>query len=88
MIVGKRKERIGGLTREDIEQVKKRVKIGDKVRIYTLKVADPDCIGNHHGIERRGIVVGKYPHFAVVELPGGTRESVLWTDFMRKRGTE
>lgn len=84
MIVGTRKERTGGITQGDIEKVRKRVKIGDKVRIHTFKAADPDCMSSrYYGIERRGVVVGKYPHFAVVEFPGGTQESVLWVDFVK-----
>lgn len=83
---GIQKEQLGGITQADIEKVKKWVKIGNKIRIHTLKAADPDCMSSrYYGIERRGVVVAKYPRFAVVQLPGGATETINWAELVGRR---
>jgi len=82
---GIQKEITGGITQEDIERLRKKIKVGDRIRVQTLKGADMERMnGRYYGVERRAVVVGKYPHFVMVELPDGTKESVLWVDLVKK----
>ena len=84
MMVSKH-EKTGGITPADIGMIHKKIKVGDKIRVKTLKAASFDQLSNRcYGIVRYGIVVEKYPRFAVVEFPGGVRESVLWIDMIKK----
>jgi len=85
-MAGVHKEVIGGITRADIEKVKKKVKIGDRLRVQTLKAADPESMNSrYYGVERRAVVVAKYPNFAVVELSKGVQEAIPWTDLIKRK---
>lgn len=84
MIVGVGREKIGGITQKDIHKIRKKVKIGDKIRVKTSKAASIEQLNNRcYGAVRRGTVVEKYPCFAVVEFANGIRESVLWIDLLK-----
>ena len=37
MMVGVEREKSGGITQKDIHKIRKKVKIGDKIRVKTLK---------------------------------------------------
>ena len=37
MMVGIERDKIGGITQKDIHKIRKKVKIGDKIRVKTLK---------------------------------------------------
>lgn len=79
MMVGVQREIFGGITQKDIDRIRKKVKIGDKIRVKTSKAV---------GIEqpvRRGTVVGKYPCFAVIEFANGMQESILWIDLLKRK---
>lgn len=78
-------ERTGGITQADIERIRKKVKIGDQIRIRTLKAGNTETIGSRTESVRKGTVVAKFPRFAVVEFAGGVRDSVLWADLLRER---
>lgn len=76
-------ERIGGITQADIEKIRKKVKIGDKIRVWTLKAVDAESVGSRTKAFRRGTVIAKFPRFAVVEFAGGVQDSVLWIDLIK-----
>lgn len=76
----------GGITLKDIDDIRRKVKIGDRIRINTVKSCSIEQMNRKiYGTVRKGKVVAKYPHFAIVEHPNGVRESVLWVDIIRKR---
>lgn len=76
-------ERIGGITQADIEKIRKKVKIGDKIQVWTLKAMDVESVGAMTKTLRRGTVIAKFPRFAVVEFAGGVQDSVLWIDLIK-----
>lgn len=76
-------ERTGGITQADIDQIRKKVKIGDQIRVRTLKAGDMESVGSRTKAVRRGTVIAKFPRFAVVEFAGGVQDSVLWIDLIR-----
>jgi hypothetical protein len=71
-----------GITQEDVERMRKRVQIGDKIVCRTLKACDMESPSLRTGVRRVGTVIAKYPYFAVVRLPGGTRETIRWTELL------
>lgn len=84
MMVGVQREIFGGITQKDIDRLRKKIKIGDKIRVKTSKAVG---IGQQnkrcYGAVRRGTVVGKYPCFAVIEFTNGAQESILWIDLLK-----
>ena len=77
-------ERTGGITQTDIDQIRKKVKIGDQIRVRTLKAGDVETIGSRTESVRKGTVVAKFPRFAVVEFAGRVQDSVLWVDLLKR----
>ncbi|MEY8396161.1 hypothetical protein AALB64_15325 [Lachnospiraceae bacterium 45-P1] len=84
MMVGVEREKSGGITQKDIHKIRKKVKIGDKIRVKTLKAMSIEQVNSRcYGAVRRGTVVEKYPCFAVVEFANGIQESILWIDLLK-----
>ncbi len=84
MMVGIERDKIGGITQKDIERIRRKVKIGDRIRVKTLKAASIEQLNNRqYGAVRRGTVVKKYPHFAVIKFMNGVQESILWIDLLK-----
>ena len=84
MMVGIERDKIGGITQKDIERIRRKVKIGDRIRVKTLKAASIEQLNNRqYGTMRRGTVVEKYPHFAVIKFMNGVQESILWIDLLK-----
>jgi len=72
-----------GITQEDVERMRKRVQIGDKIVCRTLKACDVGSpMTRRNGVERVGTVVAKYPCFAVIRLPGGVQETIGWVELL------
>ncbi len=71
------------ITAEDIDQVRRSTQIGQQITIRTYKVSDSSIVKRAAGVLRRATVIAKYRHFAVVRLPGGVKDSVLWVDLVR-----
>ena len=62
-------------------------RIGRNVTVHTYKAQGIDSMG-HTGEAHRGKIVEHYKHFALVRLPSGVLDSVLWPDLvlqMRKK---
>ena len=72
-----------GITQEDVERMRKRVQIGDRIVCRTLKACDVESpMTLRNGVERVGTVVAKYPCFAVIHLPGGVQETIGWVELL------
>lgn len=83
MMVSKH-EKVGGITWADVEKISKRIKIGDRIRVKTLKAMSVEQLNNRcYGAVRHGTVVEKYPRFVVIEFDNGVRESILWIDLLK-----
>lgn len=80
-------EKKQGIAAKDLERVKKRTKIGDRLWCETLKACTiKNSCRSHTRVKRRGTVIGKYPYFVQVELEHGVTESILWIDLMGNGG--
>lgn len=82
--VGKEKPVTGGITREQIEEVRRNTHVGAGIIILTQKSSDPDASkGNLTGVPRMAIVTDvSHRDFCMVRLQSGTLESVLWSDLV------
>ncbi len=70
---------------EDIEAVRKSIKVGDMVNIKTHKAVSCGDLGTAAvpGTMRKARVVDKSNRrFCVVELPKGVREAIHWSSFV------
>jgi hypothetical protein len=69
------------VTRRDIEEIRRSIKIGDVITIRTHKACANGTMGMDafNGYKRKAKVVDKsHKLFCIVELPTGIREQVLW----------
>ncbi len=71
-----------GITQEELAQIRRRVQIGDKIVCRTLKACDMESPSVRSGVRRVGTVIAKYPHFAVIRLSGGVRETIGWIELL------
>lgn len=80
--VGKDKPVTGGITRAEIEAVRRRTYVGAGILILTHKSSDPDASkGNLTGVPRMAVVADtSNPVFCMVRLRSGTLDSILWSD--------
>lgn len=69
-------------TQKDIDRVRNRTKVGDKLYCSTYKSNPDSKIRTDCGQIRKGKVIHKSKWFAVIELPGGIRDSVLWVELL------
>lgn len=77
----------GYISQKEIRAAQRYYRIGRNVIVHTYKAQGIDSMG-HTGEAHRGKIVEHYKHFALVRLPGGVLDSVLWPDLvlqMRKR---
>lgn len=77
----------GYISRKEIQAAQRYYRIGRTVTVHTYKSQAPESLG-HTGEAHRGKIVEHYKHFALVRLPGGVLDSVLWPDLvlqMRQR---
>lgn len=82
----RRDDREGGISPQEVAIARSRCKLGDVVEVRTYKSRLDDSL-SRGGAIRAGVVVGKYPRFATVWLPGGIIDSVSWVEMaMRTRG--
>lgn len=76
----------GFITSKDIEAIRKSTKIGSKIKLKTLKTSGPESTTSSRcGYERKGEVIAKFPHHAVIRLENGSMESVTWTELITRR---
>ena len=77
----------GYISQKEIRAAQRYYRIGRNVIVHTYKAQGVDSMG-HTGEAHRGKIVDHYKYFALVRLPGGVLDSVLWPDLvlqMRKR---
>ena len=77
----------GYISQKEIQAAQRYFKVGRNVTVHTYKAQGIDSMG-HSGEAHRGKIVAKYKHFALVRLPSGVLDSVLWPDLvlqMRQR---
>nr|WP_142412221.1 hypothetical protein [Clostridium sp. Marseille-P7770] len=76
----------GGIYPPEIERIKKKIKVGDRIPVTTMKGyvnMNPD--GTKPGIaHRRGTVIAKHKHLIVLQYPGGLTESFRWAEIVDK----
>lgn len=73
------------ITTSDISKIRQKFKIGQVIIINTYKAKDGDSV-SHKPVVRRAEIIAGYPYFAVVRLPSGVCDSVLWIDLKNKAG--
>lgn len=77
----------GYISQKDIQAAQRYYRTGRNVIVHTYKAQGVESMG-HTGEAHRGKIVEHYKHFALVRLPSGVMDSVLWPDLvlqMRKR---
>ena len=77
----------GYISQKEIRAAQRYYRIGHTVIVHTYKAQGIDSMG-HTGEAHRGKIVGHYKRFALVQLPSGVLDSVLWPDLvlqMRQR---
>lgn len=85
-IMSKVNEKINeGIRVSELDALRRKVKLGDKIRIRIVKASSKNIGGSYDGVLRTGIVVAKYPRLAVLEFSGGTRETVTWLDLLLEK---
>lgn len=76
----------GGIYPTEIQRIKNKIKLGDKISVNTEKGyvnINPDS--TKPGIaHRRGTVIAKYKHLIVLEYPGGLTEAFRWAEIADK----
>lgn len=71
----------GYISRKEIQAAQRYYRIGHTVTVHTFKAQGIDSMG-HTGEMHRGKIVDHYKYFALVRLPGGVLDSVLWPDLV------
>ena len=77
----------GYITQKELQAAQRYYRIGRTVIVHTYKAQGIDSMG-HTGEMHRGKIVEHYKRFALVRLPSGVLDSVLWPDLvlqMRKK---
>ena len=77
----------GYISPKEIQAAQRYYRIGRNVIVHTYKAQGGESMG-HTGEAHRGKIMAKYKYFALVRLPGGVLDSVLWPDLvlqMRQR---
>lgn len=77
----------GYISQKEIQAAQRYYRIGRTVIVHTYKAQGVEAMG-HTGEERKAEIVEKYKRFALVRLPSGVLDSVLWPDLvlqMRQR---
>ena len=72
-----------------LNDTRNRVKIGDKLTVWTLKCSTIEACSNRTEVHRKAKVIAVYPHFVHTRLisphPGrtGCEESFRWEDIVK-----
>lgn len=71
----------GYISPKEIQAAQRYYRIGRNVIVHTYKAQGGESMG-HTGEAHRGKIMAKYKYFALVRLPGGVLDSVLWPDLV------
>lgn len=77
----------GYISQKEIQAAQRYYRIGRTVMVHTYKDQGVEAMG-HTGEVHKAEIVEKYKRFALVRLPSGVLDSVLWPDLvlqMRQR---
>ena len=76
----------GGIYPAEIDRLKNKIKLGDKISVNTEKgYVNINQDSTKPGIaQRRGTVIAKHKHFIVLEYPGGLTEAFRWAEIADK----
>lgn len=77
----------GYISQKEIQAAQRYYRIGSTAMVHTYKAQGVEAMG-HTGEEHKAEIVEKYKRFALVRLPSGVLDSVLWPDLvlqMRQR---
>lgn len=71
----------GYITQKEIQAAQRYYRISRTVTVHTYKAQGVEAMG-HTGEEHKAEIVEKYKRFALVRLPSGVLDSVLWPDLV------
>ena len=76
----------GGIYPAEIDRLKNKIKLGDKISVNTEKgYVNINQDSTKPGIaQRRGTVIAKHKHLIVLEYPGGFTEAFRWAEIADK----
>ena len=76
----------GGIYPAEIDRLKNKIKLGDKISVNTEKgYVNINQDSTKPGIaQRRGTVIAKHKHLSVLEYPGGLTEAFRWAEIADK----
>ena len=76
----------GGIYPAEIDRLKNKIKLGDKISVNTEKgYVNINQDSTKPGIvHRRGTVIAKHKHLVVLEYPGGLTEDFRWAEIADK----
>ena len=76
----------GGIYPAEIDRLKNKIKLGDKISVNTEKgYVNINQDSTKPGIvNRRGTVIAKHKHLVVLEYPGGLTEDFRWAEIADK----
>lgn len=85
-IMSKVNEKINeGIRVSELDAIKRKTKVGDKIKIRTWKANDDDGSKSYLGVVKVATVIAKFPRLVLLELPGGTKETVTWLELLLER---
>lgn len=56
-----------------------------KIKIRTWKANDDDGSKSYLGVVKVATVIAKFPRLVLLELPGGTKETVTWLELLLEK---
>lgn len=76
----------GGIYPAEIDRLKNKIKLGDKISVNTEKgYVNINQDSTKPGIaQRQGTVIAKHKHLVVLEYPGGLTEAFRWAEIADK----
>lgn len=84
-IMSKVNEKINeGIRVSELDAIKRKTKVGDKIKIRTWKAND-DGSKSYLGVVKVATVIAKFPRLVLLELPGGTKETVTWLELLLEK---
>ena len=76
------------ITAKTIASLMRSIKVGDEIRIPTLKSCSDERGNSLTYVERKAVVIGVYPAFIHARLENGICESISWFDYLKTRRTD
>ena len=74
-----------GIRVSELDAIKRKTKVGDKIKIRTWKANDDDGSKSYLGVVKVATVIAKFPRLVLLKLPGGTKEAVTWLELLLEK---